>query len=136
MSRLDVDVLLPTLQPIFAGSVQVWRSHQVNADGEDLQQADLAAGGLDLEVYSSDGTLVGSWEVTISSSVFDALQTASGTITWRADGDGFNLIYKTLAAQTPAVGEMYTFIFRATPASGSPWYFGFRQPTFSKKFAG
>jgi hypothetical protein len=134
MPALNVDVLLPTLQPIFAGSVRVWRSHQINADGEDLVQADLTS--LELEVFKeSDASQVGSWTLAIPDVIYDTLQTASGVVTWKADGDGFNLLHKTSPDMTPDAGETYLFIYKATPGDGDPWYFGFRQPTFSKRYS-
>lgn len=132
-ATLDVDVLLPTLLPIFAGSVRVWRSHQVNADGVNLLQAHLST--LTLQVIEEEtGDIVGTYSVTVSTSVFNTLQTASGIVLWKADSSGFNVLYKTTPAQTPNAGKTYLFIFKATPTSGDPWYFGFRQPTFSKKY--
>ena len=134
MPTLNVDVLLPTLPPIFAGSVRVWRSHQIDSDGQDLVQADLSA--LTLEVYKeSDGSRVNTWTLTIADVIYNTLQAASGAVTWKADGDGFNFQHKTLPAMTPAAAETYLFIYKATPNTGDPWYFGFRQPTFSKRFS-
>ncbi len=135
MTIPNVDTLLPTLTPIFAGSVRAWRSHQVNLDGENLIPTDLTA--LKVQVYKeSDNSLVGEFDLTsqIGDIVFPTLQTETGNMAWKADGEGFNFEHHTTPAMTPTAGVTYLFIYRATPDVGDPWQFGFRQPTFSKNF--
>ena len=131
---LNVDVLLPTLPPIFAGSVRVWRSHLISSAGADLVQSDLTA--LTLEVFKeSDGSRVDTFTLTVAQVIYNTLQTATGGVAWKADASGFNLLHKTTPDMTPDAGETYLFIYKATPASGDPFYFGFRQPTFSKRYS-
>lgn len=102
-----------------------------NRLGEWLQQADLSAIALLVTEFLTDEEIAEE-ALVIADTVFDALQTDG-----RLEGhpSGYNFLYGTLAAHTPAVSTTYHFLFRFTPASGPPFHLGFLVPTKAKMFS-
>lgn len=96
-----------------------------------ISQASLST--IQLKVYDAESddappTEVASRDITIASTVFDALQTDSG---WDlvADPDGFNFKVEILPADLPAGGKKYRFEFKFTNASSKIWHVAADVPT-------
>ncbi len=85
--------------------------------GSYITQASLSA--ITCKVYNNVGTLVTSPTVTISSSVFDTLQTTDSR--WTRDTTGYNFLFTIPAAAFPSVG-LYRVEFKFTPATGDPFH--------------
>lgn len=91
-----------------------------NNTGDYITQASLTS--ISAKVYDSDGALVATLTPSISSSVFDTLQTSSDDSRWTKDSTGFNFRY-TLAASNFASGDTtYRVEFIFTPTSGDVFY--------------
>lgn len=85
--------------------------------GSYITQATLSA--ITCKVYTSSGTLVSSPTVTISSAVYDTLQTSDAR--WTRDSTGFNFLFTVPASAFPSPG-LYRVEFKFTPATGDPFH--------------
>lgn len=101
--------------------------------GSYFQQADFST--INLKIYDmadpAGGPINGASgeNLTISSIIFNTLQTADAR--WTIDETGYNFRYLTKAANLPAGGKRYRFEFEFTPTSGSTdvFYGVFEVPT-------
>lgn len=99
----------------------VWMARVLGQDGEAVTQASLDSivmTSMDLDDYSSVTTAT----LTISSVVFDTLQTADPR--WTADQRGYNFLYAVPAAAIPSPGKTYRVGLLFTPSSGQPFALG------------
>lgn len=99
----------------------VWMARVLGQDGEAVTQASLdsiAMTSMDLDDYSSVTTAT----LTISSVIFDTLQTADPR--WTADQRGYNFLYAVPAAAIPSPGKTYRVGLLFTPSSGQPFALG------------
>jgi len=94
-----------------------------NPDGELVLQATLSA--VQCTIKQADGTTTLDAALTVSSVVFDTLQT--GDARWTEDDIGFNFAYETPAAAFPDAGH-YRIEFRFTPTAGQPYKLMYEGP--------
>lgn len=85
--------------------------------GAYITQASLSA--ITCKVYNSTGTLVTSPTVTISSAVYDTLQTSD--VRWTRDTTGYNFLFTIPATAFPLPGY-YRVEFKFTPSAGDPFH--------------
>ena len=86
-------------------------------DGANIVQADVST--ITCTVFDAAGSSVSTPTVTVSTSVFDTLQTDSR---WSADSTGYNFRFDGAASVMTAPGERYRFEFKFTPASGAVYW--------------
>lgn len=87
--------------------------------GTNITQASLSS--ITCRSYDSSDTLVVSPTVTISSSVFDTLQTEDDDPRWTKDSTGYNFAFTIPAAAFPSP-QLYRVEFKFTPAVGDPFF--------------
>lgn len=80
----------------------------------------------------SDGSTITSGSVTVSSSVFDTLQTSDPR--WTRDSTGYNFSFAVPVAAFPTADERYRVKFTFTPTSGSVFFLVFEAYTVRKEY--
>ncbi len=84
--------------------------------GTAITQASLSSIGYAVTDLSDLTNPVTSGTLTISSVVFDTLQTG---VRWTKDSTGYNFLYAAPATWTPSGKRRYAYVFTFTPSDGS-----------------
>ncbi len=95
---------------LYLARVGIW-------DGSNAQQADIST--ITYATYDLDSstpeTAVGSGSLTVSSVIFDTLQTDA---VWTKDSTGYNFSHQIPKASLPNGGHRHRVVYVFTPASG------------------
>lgn len=91
----------------------------LNISGVAITQASF--GTITCDVYDlTDRSQTGDLTVTVSSAVYDTLQT--GDPRWTLDTTGYNFLYMIAGTAFPEGDRTYQVEFTFNPSSGSPFY--------------
>lgn len=105
------------IQSVFEDSGIVLMGRGRSPGGGYFQQSDFTS--IKLKIYDKEAPatlIVSEITLTISSVIFNSLQTNDSR--WTIDATGYNFRYVTLAAHLPNGGRTYRLEFKFTPADG------------------
>lgn len=97
----------------------------VAGEGKALKQADLSSVTFRTYEESDPGTAINTGTVTISSSIFDTLQTSTDDPVWTGDY-GFNFRHDLAPANFPDGGKVYVVEYKFTTTGGAVAFAVFR----------
>jgi len=97
-----------------------------NSSGTNIAQAGVT--GITYSVFdkSTGATVLASTSLTVSSVIFDALQTPS---IWTADSTGYNFRHDPAKTTLPNGGRVYRFEYLIDPTSGEDFWVIFEVTT-------